>query len=70
MVVGGDGGVGGDDDDDGEVRFIQASSLSDRRDLTDPPDHFVARVFSFIHAKPQKRRNPAIREFSVFFQFI
>ena len=30
MVVGGDGGLGDDDDDDGEVRFIQASSLSDR----------------------------------------
>ena len=69
MVVGGDGGVGGDDDD-GEVRFIQASSLSDRRDLTDPPDHFVARAYSFIHAKPQKRQNLAIREFSVFFRFI
>ena len=70
MVVGGDGGLGDDDDDDGEVRFIQASSLSDRRDLTDPPDHFVARAFSFIHAKPQKRQNLAIREFSVFFRFI
>ena len=69
MVVGGDGGVG-DGDDDGEVRFIQASSLSDRRDLTDPPDHFVARAYSFIHAKPQKRQNLAIREFSVFFRFI
>ena len=69
MVVGGDGGVG-DVDDDGEVRFLQASSLSDRRDLTDPPDHFVARAYSFIHAKPQKRQNLAIREFSVFFRFI